>query len=370
MSNLLIVQLAVKAIERYAHGLIELIESLPQDRLWSKEGNIPNSIGTLTRHLTGNLNHYFGAGILKNGYVRQRDREFSETGLLKAKVIADLQAAVGVAKQIVGAIDEAKLEQPYTSPCGEEYESLAEHIVRLATHFALHCGQADYAKNYLLRRTVMQSKYIILIGPPASGKGTQAVKLRDALALPHVASGDLFRENLKNETALGKLAKTYMDRGELVPDDVTIQMVMERLSRPDCAAGALLDGFPRTLAQAEALDEALAAKGQKIGVVPCILVPDEVLVERVSGRRLCRTCGESYHVRFNPPKTPGVCDKDGGELYQRDDDNEETMRKRLQVYWAQTNPLVAYYRQQGVLVEVDGNQAIDKVEAELRAAVA
>jgi adenylate kinase len=216
----------------------------------------------------------------------------------------------------------------------------------------------------------MPSKYIILIGPPASGKGTQAAKLREALGLPHVASGDLFRENIKNETALGKQVKTYMNRGELVPDDVTIAMVMDRLSRPDCAAGALLDGFPRTLAQAKALDQALAAKGQKISVVPCILVPDEVLVERVSGRRLCRTCGEPYHVRFNPPKTPGVCDKDGGELYQRDDDSEETMRKRLKVYWAQTSPLVAYYRQQGVLVEVDGNQPIEKVEAGLQAAVA
>ena len=213
------------------------------------------------------------------------------------------------------------------------------------------------------------AKYIILLGPPASGKGTQAARLHKMLDLPHVASGDLFRENLKNETELGRQAQVYMNRGELVPDDITIGMVMDRLSRPDCAAGALLDGFPRTIAQAEALDKALAAQGQKIGLVPNIAVPNEVLVERVSGRRLCRTCGKSYHVKFNPPKQPGVCDKDGGELYQRDDDNPETVRQRLQVYWQQTSPLIDYYRRQGVLVEIDGDQSIDEVTADLRAAV-
>jgi len=213
-------------------------------------------------------------------------------------------------------------------------------------------------------------KYIVLLGPPASGKGTQAARLKEMLDLPHVASGDLFRENLKNETELGQKAKVYMDRGELVPDDVTIAMVMERLSRPDCADGALLDGFPRTIAQAEALDQALAQQGHEISVVPYVAVPDDVLIERVSGRRLCRLCGESYHVRFNPPKQPGVCDKDGGELYQRDDDKPETVRKRLQVYWEQTSPLVETYRDQGVLVEVDGDQPIDDVTADLRAAIA
>jgi hypothetical protein len=147
MPDRLIVQLAVREIERHADGLLELIESLSEDQLWSKAGNIPNSIGTLTRHLTGNLNHYFGAGILKNGYVRQRDREFSETGLAKAQVISDLQAAVKVAERAVEAVDEERLTQPYTAPSGEEYESLAYHIVRMTTHFALHCGQADYAQN-------------------------------------------------------------------------------------------------------------------------------------------------------------------------------------------------------------------------------
>jgi adenylate kinase len=216
----------------------------------------------------------------------------------------------------------------------------------------------------------VQPRFMILIGPPGAGKGTQAAQLRDELGLPHVASGDLFRENLKNKTELGKQASAYMERGELVPDDITIAMVMERLSRPDCAKGALLDGFPRTIAQAKALDEALAKKGLKIHVVPLISVPDEVLVERLSGRRLCRLCGETYHVDYNPPKRPGVCDKDGGELYQRDDDKPETVKNRLKVYWEQTSPLVEYYNDQGVLVRVNGNQPIDLVEAELRAAVA
>ena len=213
-------------------------------------------------------------------------------------------------------------------------------------------------------------KYIVLIGPPASGKGTQAVMLRELLDLPHVASGDLFRENLKNETELGRQAKVYMDRGELVPDDVTIAMVMERLSRPDCAGGAILDGFPRTIAQAEALDRALAELEHEISVVPYFAVPEEELVERVSGRRLCRVCGGSYHVRFNPPQQPGVCDNDGGELYQRDDDKPETVRKRLEVYWEQTSPLIDYYRAKGILAEINGDQPIDAVAAELRAVVA
>jgi adenylate kinase len=215
-----------------------------------------------------------------------------------------------------------------------------------------------------------EPNYIVLLGPPASGKGTQAAQLREALNLPHVASGDLFRENLKNETELGLKAKAYMDRGELVPDDVTIAMVMDRLSQPDCASGALLDGFPRTIAQAEALDQALAAEGHKISIVPNIVVPDEVLVERVAGRRICRVCGGAYHVQFNPPEQPEVCDNDGGELYQRDDDQPETVRQRLRVYWDQTSPLIDYYRNQGVLVEIDGDQGIDSVQTDLRAAVA
>jgi adenylate kinase len=215
-----------------------------------------------------------------------------------------------------------------------------------------------------------EPRFIVLLGPPASGKGTQAAQLREALKLPHVASGDLFRENLKDQTELGLKAKAYMDRGELVPDDVTIAMVMERLSRSDCRNGALLDGFPRTIAQAEALDRALAAQGHRISAVPYIAVPDEVLVERVAGRRICRRCGEAYHVKFNPPRQPGVCDNDGGELYQRDDDKPDTVRKRLKVYWEQTSPLIDYYRCHGTLLEIDGDQAIEAVQEELRAALA
>lgn len=212
--------------------------------------------------------------------------------------------------------------------------------------------------------------YVILLGPPASGKGTQAATLKEQLDLPHVASGDLFRYNLKNETELGRKAKAYMDKGELVPDDITIAMVLDRLERPDCEAGALLDGFPRTLAQAEALDGALGEKGQSIDRVLNIRVPDDVLVERVSGRRLCRTCGASYHVKFNPPQREGICDIDGGELYQRDDDKPETVRNRIQVYWEQTSPLIDYYRGQGILVDIDGDQPIDAVTEDLKAAVA
>ena len=215
-----------------------------------------------------------------------------------------------------------------------------------------------------------EPQYVVLIGPPGAGKGTQAARLSEALGLPHVASGDLFREHLHNRTDLGMRANAYMQRGELVPDDVTIAMVMERLSRPDCSRGALLDGFPRTIAQAEALDLALVERGQRISAVPCITVPDEVLVERLGGRRVCRACGHVYHVQFNPPRRPGVCDEDGSELYQRDDDKPETVRNRLKVYRAQTSGLIDYYARQGVLVKVDGNQPVAQVEAALRAAVA
>lgn len=217
--------------------------------------------------------------------------------------------------------------------------------------------------------TNSQPTYIILLGPPASGKGTQAARLEDKLEIPHVASGDLFRYNLKNETELGLKAKTYMDKGELVPDDVTIAMVLDRLSREDCDDGALLDGFPRTIPQAEALDEALAEKGESIDLVLNIQVPEDVLIKRVTGRRLCRQCGASYHLEYKPPEEPGVCDKCGGELYQRDDDTEETARKRLEVYREQTQPLVDYYSDKDLLVNIDGDQSIDEVTESLLDAI-
>ena len=210
--------------------------------------------------------------------------------------------------------------------------------------------------------------YIVLLGPPGSGKGTQADILQDRLGLPHVASGDLFRYNLKNKTPLGLKAKSYMDRGDLVPDDITIAMVLERLARPDCAKGAILDGFPRTIAQAEALDAALADKNLAIDRAVNFVVPDAVIVERITGRRICPVCGATYHVTFNPPKDDNRCDRDGAELYQRDDDKPETVRNRLKVYRELTAPLVDYYRAKAVLVEIDGNLPIEAVtEALLQA---
>jgi adenylate kinase len=212
-------------------------------------------------------------------------------------------------------------------------------------------------------------RYIILLGPPGSGKGTQAARVSESLNLPHVASGDLFRYNLKNETELGLKAKAYMDRGDLVPDDITIAMVMERLSQPDCANGVLLDGFPRTVTQAEALDQALAAQGHRVSKVPLIAVPDEVVVERLSGRLICRECQAPFHTIYNPFQTCPYDKCQGEYLYQRDDDKPETVRSRLQVYWKQTSPLIEYYRDHGVLVEIYGDQPMEAVEADLRAAI-
>jgi len=207
--------------------------------------------------------------------------------------------------------------------------------------------------------------YLILLGPPGAGKGTQAERLERELHLPHVASGDLFRENLKNETELGLLAKEYMDRGDLVPDDVTIAMVRGRLQRPDCAQGAILDGFPRTQTQAEALDRMLADMGRRLDGVLYIAVPDDELVRRLSGRWICRQCQMPYHTIFSPPAKEGICDACGGELYQRDDDRPETVRARLKVYHQQTAPLIDYYRQAGLLVEVDGSGDIETVSTAL-----
>ena len=210
---------------------------------------------------------------------------------------------------------------------------------------------------------------IILLGPPGAGKGTQAQELKKRLGIAHVASGDLFREAMEEGTELGLVAKSYIERGELVPDEVTIAMILERLDEPDCREGVILDGFPRTIEQAKALEEALAERGEAIAAVLYIRVSDEVIVERLSGRRICRNCQANYHVIFNPPKRPGVCDLCGGELYQREDDRPETVRKRLEVYLAQTAPLIEYYRKAGLLTEIDGEQDIEGVTADLMAAI-
>lgn len=214
------------------------------------------------------------------------------------------------------------------------------------------------------------AKHIILLGAPGAGKGTQAAMLSEMLAIPHVSSGDLFRDNLKRETALGLLAKSYMEKGELVPDDVTVAMVRDRLSQADCSAkGAILDGFPRTVEQAKALAEVLRQDSKKIDVVICIEVPDEVLVARLTGRWICRQCQAVYHTLYNPPKEAGKCDVCGGELYQRTDDQIGTVRNRLQVYFSQTMPLIDFYRAQGLLVPLDGHREIDQVKAGLLEAI-
>lgn len=211
--------------------------------------------------------------------------------------------------------------------------------------------------------------YIVLLGPPGAGKGTQAQLISNELGLPHISSGDIFRENLKKKTELGQLAEEYINRGELVPDDITIRMIKERLSRPDCNAGALLDGFPRTPTQAKALDEMLVSFGSKVRAVPYINVPDKVLIERLTGRWTCRSCGQVFHEKFNPPKEPGRCDFCGSELYQREDDKVETVTQRIRVYKEQTRPLIDYYKVQDVLIEVDGSQSIEQVSVDLIAAL-
>lgn len=211
--------------------------------------------------------------------------------------------------------------------------------------------------------------YVVLMGGPGAGKGTQAKQLEQALGLPQVATGDLFRENLKNQTELGKLAQTYMDAGELVPDEVTVAMVKERLKRPDAAKGVLFDGFPRTLSQANALADLLAEMGASVGIVPYIHVEPELLLQRLAGRWTCVQCGHVYHVLFSPPKVPGICDRDGSKLYQRDDDTEETQRRRIEVYFRQTAPLLDYYRDQGLLVEINGDQSIEQVHEDLVKAI-
>jgi len=207
---------------------------------------------------------------------------------------------------------------------------------------------------------------VVLMGPPGAGKGTQAGTVADLVGITHVASGDLFRDAARNGTDFGRLAQTYMDRGELVPDDLTVSMVMARLQEPDCRNGFVLDGFPRTVNQAQALDEKLTREGRRIDKVIDLRVPEDVLLARLSGRWLCKTCHTSYHTLFSPPSVEGVCDRCGGELYQRVDDREETARHRLEVYFAETAPVLDYYRRAGILTEVRGDRAVGEVTEALR----
>ncbi|MFN0073254.1 MAG: adenylate kinase [Chloroflexota bacterium] len=210
---------------------------------------------------------------------------------------------------------------------------------------------------------------IILVGAPGAGKGTQAASLASELQIAHVASGDLFRDAVKAGTPLGLQAKGYMDKGELVPDDVTIGLVLERLQDQDAAHGVILDGFPRTRRQAEALDDAMTSTGHGIDRVVYLEVPQDVLISRLSGRWICRDCHRSYHELFSQPTTPGVCDACGGTLYQREDDKRETALRRLEVYFKDTAPLIDYYRERGALVNVNGDQSVDDVRRDLMAAV-
>ncbi|MCD6391838.1 MAG: adenylate kinase [Dehalococcoidia bacterium] len=211
--------------------------------------------------------------------------------------------------------------------------------------------------------------YAIILGAPGAGKGTQADILSQEMNLPHIASGDLFRQALEARTEVGLLAKSHMDKGELVPDEVAIKIILERINQPDCASDCLLDGFPRTLHQAEVLDQALEERGKSIDRAIYIEVPNEVLVKRLSGRLLCRTCQAAYHIVNSPPKIPGRCDKCGGELYRRSDDKEETVKERLNVFFAQTLPMLDYYKKQGKLIKVNGNQEIQKVTEEILSAL-
>jgi len=210
---------------------------------------------------------------------------------------------------------------------------------------------------------------LILLGPPGAGKGTQAKMLTERFAIPQIATGDILRGALQAGTALGLQAKTFMDAGALVPDDVVIGIVRERLQQDDCLPGFILDGFPRTVAQADALQSTLAALDRRLDRVVSLTVDADALVERLTGRRTCRECGRGYHVRFDPPRDEQRCDACGGELYQRDDDREETIRKRLSVYAQQTAPLIDYYREAGLLVELDGMQPIAEVQEQVLSAL-
>lgn len=206
---------------------------------------------------------------------------------------------------------------------------------------------------------------IVMLGAPGAGKGTQAKKIADKYQIPHISTGDIFRANIKEGTELGKKVKTFMDAGKLVPDELTIDLLMDRISRPDCANGYVLDGFPRTIPQAESLEAALEKRGEKIDYAINVEVPDENIIHRMSGRRACLNCGATYHVVHIPTKVEGICDRCGSELVLRDDDKPETVKKRLDVYHEQTQPLIEFYSQRGVLVNVDGTRDMEVVFADI-----
>jgi len=210
---------------------------------------------------------------------------------------------------------------------------------------------------------------ILMMGPPGAGKGTQAAKLVKKFSIPQISTGDMFRAAIADDTPLGRTAKKFIDDGKLVPDEVTIGIVRERLAKPDCANGFILDGFPRTVQQADALAKILDELGKKLTAVLNVNVPAEILIERAIGRRICKNCGATYHVKFNPPTTADVCNDCGGKLYQRADDTAETMQNRLSVYEKSTRPLIDYYKAAGIYVEIDGTQSIAKVTEDLENAL-
>ena len=202
---------------------------------------------------------------------------------------------------------------------------------------------------------------LVLLGPPGVGKGTQASAIVEKYNIPHISTGDIFRMNIKEGSDLGKEAKEYMDKGLLVPDDIVVSIVNDRLTEEDCKEGFLLDGFPRNINQAEILDKELSKMSIKLDKVLNIDADKEILIERVVGRRICKVCGKGYHIKFNPPKKDGVCDIDGGELFQREDDTRETVSTRIEVYEEQTQPLIDYYKEKGILININGAEPIDQV---------
>ncbi|MBU5438623.1 adenylate kinase [Tissierella sp. MSJ-40] len=206
---------------------------------------------------------------------------------------------------------------------------------------------------------------LVLLGPPGAGKGTQASAIVKKYNIPHISTGDIFRANIKEGTELGKKAKEYMDKGLLVPDDVVVSIVKDRLTKEDCKEGFLLDGFPRTVNQADALDKELSQMGIKLDKVVNIDADKEILIARAIGRRICRECGATYHIKFNPSKVENVCDIEGGQLFQRDDDKEETVAKRIEVYLKETQPLIDYYKEKGLILNVDGTKPINEIFEEI-----